>query len=217
MKTATIGPARPPRPPARLTPPSTMAATLEQRVGAGHRRPDAGGRGQGQAAEAPRTGRPACRRRPWSARPRRRCGRPPAGCCRWRTGRGRRSSAAAGSRSTPTMTSEDDERARDEFDARGGPSPSRSASPPSRRPGDFRTTSAAPAQTNDIASVTTMSGTRVMTTSVPLIDAEDEAQDEHAEDDRDRERLGLVLHQDARRSRSSGPSSSRSTGRCRRR
>ena len=43
---------------------------------------------------------------------------------------------------------------------------SQSAEPP---PGDFRTTSAAPAQTNDMASVTTMSGTRVMTTSVPLM------------------------------------------------
>ena len=41
-----------------------------------------------------------------------------------------------------------------------------SADPP---PGVCRTTSAAPAQTNDIASVTTMSGTRVMTTRAPLM------------------------------------------------
>ena len=40
-KTAMIGPARPPRPPARLTPPRTTAATLEQRVRPGHRRADA--------------------------------------------------------------------------------------------------------------------------------------------------------------------------------
>ena len=40
MRTATIGPKTPPRPPARLTPPSTMAATLSQRVRPGHRRAD---------------------------------------------------------------------------------------------------------------------------------------------------------------------------------
>ena len=43
---------------------------------------------------------------------------------------------------------------------------SQTAAPP---PGDFSTSSAHPAQTNDIASVTTMSGTRVTTTRLPLI------------------------------------------------
>ncbi len=44
-------------------------------------------------------------------------------------------------------------------------SASQTAEPP---PGVRSTMSASPAQTNDIASVTTMSGTRVMTTSEPL-------------------------------------------------
>ena len=70
-----------------------------------------------------------------------------------------------------------------------------SAAPP---PGVFRTSSAHPAQTNDIASVTTMSGTLVTTTSAPLIDAQDQPQHEDADDDRDAERVGLVLHQDRR-------------------
>ena len=51
MKTATIGPTTPPRPPARLTPPSTTAATLSSVYGPGHRRADAGADGQRQAAQ----------------------------------------------------------------------------------------------------------------------------------------------------------------------
>ena len=43
---------------------------------------------------------------------------------------------------------------------------SQSADPP---PGEGSTTSAAPAHTNDMASVTTMSGTRVITTRAPLM------------------------------------------------
>ena len=56
MTTATIGPKMPPRPPARLTPPRTTAATLEQRVGPGNRRPDPGAGRQRRARRARRTG-----------------------------------------------------------------------------------------------------------------------------------------------------------------
>ena len=51
MKMPMIGPSRPPRPPARLTPPSTMAATLRSRYGPGTGCADAGARGQRQATE----------------------------------------------------------------------------------------------------------------------------------------------------------------------
>ena len=89
MKTATIGPTRPPRPPARLTPPRTMAATLEQRVGPGTGAPMPVLAGQGEAAERREEARSAHRRRSSSGRPRRRSGRRRAGGCRWRTARAR--------------------------------------------------------------------------------------------------------------------------------
>ena len=63
---------------------------------------------------------------------------------------------------------------------------SHSEAPP---PGAFSTSSAQPAQTNDIASVTTMSGTRVITTSVPLIAPEQEAKQQHGDDHDEAERL----------------------------
>ena len=90
----------------------------------------------------------------------------------------------------------DDERARDEVESRATLD---DAGQPFRgtAAGVRRTTSAAPAHTNDIASVTTMSGTRVMTTSTPLMMPRIETQHEHADDHRDRERLGLVLHETA--------------------
>ena len=82
ITTATIGPKTPPRPPARLTPPRTIAATLSSVYGPGTGCPDAGARGEAQAAEGREQAgehvgedlRPADRAR--------RSGTPPAGCCR---------------------------------------------------------------------------------------------------------------------------------------
>ena len=50
-------------------------------------------------------------------------------------------------------------------------------------PGESRTSRVVPAQTNDIARVTTMSGTRVTTMSEPLIGADQEPQRQDAEDE----------------------------------
>ena len=62
-----------------------------------------------------------------------------------------------------------------EFARRTTLSPSSRNQPATLPPGRGRTSSAAPPQTNDIASVTTMSGTRVQTTSSPLTTPEREA------------------------------------------
>ena len=51
MRTATIGPKTPPRPPARLTPPRTIGGHAQQRVRPGHRRADPGARGQAQPGQ----------------------------------------------------------------------------------------------------------------------------------------------------------------------
>ena len=51
--TAMIGPTTPPRPPARLTPPRTIAATLCERVRPGHRRADAACSRSAPARRAP--------------------------------------------------------------------------------------------------------------------------------------------------------------------
>ena len=74
---------------------------------------------------------------------------------------------------------------------------SHGAAPP---PGVLRTSSAAPAQTNDIASVTTMSGTRVTTIRPPLIAPSTSPSTSDADDDDDaRSQVALALHQDGRR------------------
>ena len=70
---------------------------------------------------------------------------------------------------------------------------SHSAAPP---PGDSRTSSATPCQTNSMASVTTMSGTRVMTIRRPLIAPRTRPSSEHEGDDQDRELLAGAAHQD---------------------
>ena len=72
---------------------------------------------------------------------------------------------------------------------------SHSAEPP---PGVLRTRSAQPAQTNDIASVTTMSGHAGDDDQAAVDGAEHEAQEEDADDDGDAELLGLALHQRGR-------------------
>ena len=166
--TAMIGPRTPPRPPARLTPPSTIAATLWSVYEPGHRCADPAGRGEGEPAEGgEETGQGVgddLRRR----RPRRRSGTPPGGGCRRRTATGRRSIAGAGARRAATTTA----RTTRAFGSHGLPSGPEmiaiihGAAPP---PGVLRMSRAVPAQTKDIASVTTMSGTFVTTTSAPLI------------------------------------------------
>ncbi len=60
-----------------------------------------------------------------------------------------------------------------------------------RRPDE----SANPAHTNDIASVTTMSGTLVVTTSTPLTAPSDQPEQQRADHDDDRELFALALHQ----------------------
>ena len=103
MTTAMIGPTMPPRPPARLTPPRTTAATPGACTGrASGRRcwcwPRAPGR------RAPRTAPSARRPRSSSARRRRRSGTPRAGCCRSRRSTGRGASERSGIQITATMT-----------------------------------------------------------------------------------------------------------------
>ena len=194
MSTATIGPKTPPRPPARLTPPRTTAATLSRVYGPG-------------------TGVPipvlAVRLRPASA-----ANRPPIAYAidlraadRHAAPEGRQPVAAdrVDRQAEPRPPERDPDRPRRRRAARPPPwgstrcrptrltrSLSQSAAPP---PGRCRTSSAQPAQTNDIASVTTMSGTRVRTTRRAVDRAEDEAEQQDAEDDDDAELLALVLHE----------------------
>ena len=105
MTTATIGPKTPPRPPARLTPPSTTAATLSSVYGPGTGVPIPVLAVERQAGERREQAGQRRRRRSSSGRRTRRSGRPPAGCCRWRRATGRGATAGWGSRSAATMTS----------------------------------------------------------------------------------------------------------------
>ena len=104
ITTARIGPKTPPRPPARLTPPRTTAATLSRVYGPGDRRPDAGAGRERQAGRARRTGPSGCRRGPSSGRPTRRSGTPPAGCCRSRRSTDPSRDRRSGIQTTATMT-----------------------------------------------------------------------------------------------------------------
>ena len=99
MTTAMIGPKTPPRPPARLTPPSTTAATPAACTGPGIGVADAGGGRRGSGRRGPRTGPSARRPRSSSGRPSRRSGTRRAGCCRSRRSTGPAATAGAGSRS----------------------------------------------------------------------------------------------------------------------
>ena len=75
-----------------------------ERVGPGHRRADPGASRSGPARPTPRRARSARRRRPSSGRRRRRCGTPPAGCCRSRTATGRAVERRSGIQTTATKT-----------------------------------------------------------------------------------------------------------------
>ena len=146
------------------------------------RRADAGAHGQRQAAHRGEEPGEAHRRRSWCARRGRRCGRPRARSSRSRRSTGRAASGGAVSRRRRG-------RRRAGRSALGihasivsgmpgiGTVPtisdfSHSATPP---PGASSTSSAAPCRTKSVASVTTMSGTRVTTISMPLTRAEREA------------------------------------------
>ena len=128
----------------------------EQRVRAGDRRADAGAGGQAQAAE----GREQARQRVVDdlrpSRPRRRCGTPPGGCCRSRRSTARAGTGGAGSRSP--------RRRRSGRPRPGGATrcrasrPTMSLSHSAAPPPGASTSRAQPAQTNDMARVTTMSG-----------------------------------------------------------
>ena len=76
----------------------------QQRVGPGHRRADAGAGREAQARRARRTAPSGRRRRPWSGRPTRRFGTPPAGCCRSRTATGPSRDRLIGIQITATTT-----------------------------------------------------------------------------------------------------------------
>ena len=82
-------------------------------------------------------------------------------------------------------------------------------------PGDVWTSRAKPAHTNDIASVTTMSGTRVSDDQAAVDRAEHEAQDQHADDDGDADVLALALHLRCRDDARERHHRLRSTGRSR--
>ena len=110
---ATIGPTIPPRPPARLTPPSTIAATLWSVYGPGTGEPGARRRVDRQTRRTRRTARRSHRPRPWSGRPGRRSGTPPAGCSRGRTCDRPSIDRRRGSQMTSTMTASTQERPRD--------------------------------------------------------------------------------------------------------
>ena len=131
---------------------------------------------------------------------------PPAGCCRSRRATARGATAGRGSRSTATMTSStiaalgihsmpsepDDEVA----SATGG----------ADRPARSSTSSAQPAHTNDIASVTMMSGTRVTTTRPPLMAPRTRPRSSTPTATTDAELRALALHRRPRQRRSSAPS-----------
>ena len=166
MKTARIGPRRPPRPPARLTPPRTIAATPWRVYGPGvgvpipvlivRVRPPA-------AAKSPVIAYAAIFVRGTST-PLRNAARrslPTAYSDNPRRERRR------GIHTIPTATISSTSAFGRKSTPRGPMISSRShaADPP---PGVPRTSSAAPAHTNSIARVTTMSGTREKTTRAPL-------------------------------------------------
>ena len=181
MTTATMGPKTPPRPPARLTPPRTTAATLMQGVRPGDRGPDPGARRERQPGErreqahedvredlGPAHGHAAPEGREPVAADRidatARAGTADSGI-QTRRRRRCRTTAALGIHSLPS-------------------DPHDEVHEPARRAAAGRWRARAgrsPAQTNDIARVTTMSGTRVTTTTEPLIAAEHEAEAEHGQ------------------------------------
>ena len=204
MKTATIGPTMPPLPPAEAHAAEHDRGDAGQEVGARDRRADAGAHGQRRGRPSPRTARPARRRRSGSGRRRRRSGRRPGCCCRWRRSRGRGGSGAAGSRRRRgTMTRRTSafgihcgDRRRHAGDRRPCRRSAPSAIRPPRRPGASSTRSAAPSQTKSIASVTTMSGTRVTHDQRAVDGAEHEAEEQHERDGEDGELLARALHQD---------------------
>ena len=116
--TPTIGPTMPPRPPARLTPPSTIAATLWSVYGPGTGDPIPVLAVRASPPSAAEQAGRSRRRGSSSGRPGRRSGTPPAGCCRWRTWTARASTARSGIQMTDDDDEQDDERPRDPLAAR---------------------------------------------------------------------------------------------------
>ena len=188
MKTAMIGPTMPPRPPARLTPPRTTAATLGSVYGPGIGVADAGARVERQAAhrgEQPgeRVGRDL-RPPDRDAAPER---REPVAADRV----DRQAEARAAERDPDH--GHDDASTTIAFgihvDCRPARARARAATRGAAARGvEHEQREARPHE--DIASVTTMSGTRVTTMSEPLIGPEEQPEHEDAGDDERGRRLG---------------------------